>query len=186
MTKQPRNVRILYGKAGDFVSAPIEIERKFVVAMLKTDELAQLEGYTSSEIDQTYLISEEHVTRRVRARRYGDRTVYTETKKIRIDKSSAYEDERILTEAEYRSLLSEIAPGTVTLRKTRHTFPYAGRVFEVDVYPEWVRSCILEVELDSRDAVVEMPEFVSVIAEVTGEKRYSNAEMSREFPEELI
>ena len=91
-----------------------------------------------------------------------------------------------MTEAEYRSLLSEIAPGTVTLRKTRHTFPYAGRVFEVDVYPEWVRSCILEVELDSRDAVVEMPEFVSVIAEVTGEKRYSNAEMSREFPKELI
>lgn len=168
------------------MSTPIEIERKFVIAMPEPEALSSRDGYTSSDIDQTYLVSEPHVTRRVRARSYGDRTVYTETKKVRIDKSSAYEDERTLTEAEYLSLLSEIVPGTVTLRKTRHTFTYKGRVFEVDVYPEWKRSCILEVELERADEVIEMPDFIDVIDEVTGDKRYSNAAMSREFPKELI
>lgn len=168
------------------MSTPIEIERKFVIPKPEVDEMSVLDGYTVSDIDQTYLVSEPHVTRRVRARRYADRTVYTETKKVRIDKSSAYEDERTLTEEEYLSLLSEIAPGTVTLHKTRHTFPFEGRVFEVDVYPEWQRSCILEVELDRADAVISLPYFIDVLAEVTGDKRYSNAAMSREFPKELM
>ena len=168
------------------MSTPIEIERKFVIALPEIEDMSSRDGYTSSEIEQTYLVSEPHVTRRVRARRYADRTVYTETKKVRIDASSAYEDERTLTEAEYLSLLSEIAPGTVTLRKTRHTFTYLGRVFEVDVYPEWKRSCILEVELERADEVIEMPYFLDVVDEVTGDKRYSNAAMSREFPKELM
>lgn len=168
------------------MSTPIEIERKFVIALPRIEALASLKEYTVSEIDQTYLVSEPHVTRRVRARRYADRTVYTATEKVRIDASSAYEDERTLTEAEYLSMLSEIAPGTVTLRKTRHTFAYLGRVFEVDVYPEWQRSCILEVELQRADEVIKMPSFIDIVHEVTGDKRYSNAAMSREFPKELI
>ena len=82
------------------MSTPIEIERKFVIALPETEEMSSRDGYTSSEIEQTYLVSEPHVTRRVRARRYADRTVYTETKKVRIDKISSYEDEREIDEVE--------------------------------------------------------------------------------------
>ena len=168
------------------MSTPIEIERKFVIEMPDTSALSMLEGYTASDIDQTYLSSTPHVTRRVRCRKYSDHTVYTETKKVRIDKMSAFEDERELTEDEYRSLLCEIAPGTVTLHKTRHTFPWRGRTFEIDIYPNWQRSCILEVELSSMQEEIILPGFIKVISEVTGDKRYSNASMSREFPDELI
>ena len=126
------------------------------------------------------------MTRRVRARRFFDRTEYTETRKIRIDKMSSFEDERELDESEYLSLLTEIKDGTVTIRKTRMTFKHLGRTFEVDVYPNWSRSCILEVELPSRDEEIVFPDFIKVIAEVTGDKSYSNASMSHSFPKELI
>ncbi|MBR5144843.1 MAG: hypothetical protein IKW53_07320, partial [Clostridia bacterium] len=33
---------------------------------------------------------------------------------------------------------------------------------------------------------VEIPEFISIIKDVTGDKKYSNAAMSRSFPEEII
>lgn len=165
---------------------PVEIERKYVIEKPSLDMLRDLPGYSSSDIEQTYLNSELNVTRRVRCRRYADTTVFTETKKVRIDKLSSYEDERELSEAEYKVLLGEIKEGTVTLKKTRITFVHFGRVFEVDVYPDWSRSCILEVELPSRETAVELPDFIKVIAEVTGDKSYSNAAMSHKFPAELI
>ena len=168
------------------MSIPVEIERKYVIQIPSVDILSGLEGYSSSEIDQTYLRSDPNITRRVRARRFFDRTEYTETRKIRIDKMSSFEDERELDESEYLSLLTEIKDGTVTIRKTRMTFKHLGRTFEVDVYPNWSRSCILEVELPSRDEEIVFPDFIKVIAEVTGDKSYSNASMSHSFPKELI
>lgn len=168
------------------MSVPVEIERKYVIAMPDVDRLASCDGYTVSEIDQTYLESSEGVTHRVRARRYRDKTVYTETKKIRIDKMSAFEDERELTEAEYLALLERRKQGTVTLKKSRHTFEFGARTFEVDIYPEWKGSAILETELESRDVDVDFPDFIEILAEVTGDKRYSNAAMSHSFPDELV
>ena len=80
--------------------APLEIEKKYIIRIPALDTLATVEGYTRSEIVQTYLISHPHVTHRVRRRVYSDRTVYTETKKVRIDKISSYEDEREIDEIE--------------------------------------------------------------------------------------
>lgn len=168
------------------MSIPVEIERKYVIAMPDVKMLVSQAEYTVSDIEQTYLESSPAVTHRVRARAYLGRTVYTETKKVRIDKMSAIEDEKEVSEAEYRALLLRKAHNTVTVRKTRHTFAYLGQTFEVDIYPEWQRSAILETELESRDKQVAFPEFISVITEVTGDKKYSNASMSRKFPEELI
>ena len=168
------------------MSIPIEIERKFVIEMPDTSVLSSLPGYSSSDIEQTYLSSDAGVTRRVRARKYMGRTVYTETKKMRIDNMSAHEDEREITRKEYETLLGEIMTGTVTIFKTRHTFDFSGRVFEIDIYPNWRKTAILEVELDSRDAALDIPNFIKVVAEVTGDKQYSNAAMSHEFPKELI
>ena len=168
------------------MSIPVEIERKFVIAMPDISSISSLDGYSVSDIEQTYLCSDEGVTRRVRARKYQGRTVYTETKKMRIDKMSAHEDEREISREEYEALLGEIKEGTVTIFKTRHTFDFSGRIFEIDIYPNWQRTAILEVELDSREVTLDMPDFIKVVSEVTGEKRYSNAAMSREFPKELI
>ena len=162
-----------------------EIERKFIIALPDLKMLSRLEGYDKSEIEQTYLESPPHVTHRVRARRRANSVVFTETKKVRIDKMSAYEDEREITEAEFLTLCEDVAKDTTPVIKTRHTFTYRGQLFEIDIYPNWKSTAIMETELPSEDTVVEIPAFIKIIKEVTGIKAYSNASMSRAFPNEI-
>ena len=164
----------------------IETERKYVIRIPKQSDMQGDPHYTRSEIVQTYLISPPLITHRVRKRVFDVKTVYTETKKIRIDEMSSFEDEREIGEDEYLLLLQNKKTGTKHLIKTRHTFLYSGQVFEVDVYPEWKSSCIMETELSSKHKNVEMPPFIEIIREVTGDKKYSNAAMAERFPEELV
>ena len=166
------------------MSNKVEIERKFIIRKPDEDALSRLNGYTRSEIEQIYLASPVGVTHRIRSRRYADRTEYTETVKLRIDKSSANELESEITEERFLELSRNIADGTRPIVKTRHTFPMGGHVFEIDVYPEWQSTCILEVELSHRDEEIIFPSLISPVREVTGEKPYSNASMSRVFPPE--
>lgn len=163
---------------------PLEIEKKYVIEKPDVLALSKIEGYTKSAILQTYLLSHPHVTHRVRRREYESRVVYTETKKVRIDKISVFEDEREINEGEYLSLLALADPVTVPVEKVRHTIPLGELTLEIDVYPAWEKCCIMEIELPSRDTVPQIPDFIKIVADVTGEKRYSNASMSREFPPE--
>ncbi len=167
------------------MSDHIEIERKYVIAMPDVDMMRAEDGYTSSDIVQIYLESAPHVTHRVRSRTMNGITKYTETKKVRISGMSAYEDEREIVENEFSELRKTIAPGTSPVIKTRHTFLYHGQLFEVDIYPNWKSTAIMETELPSEDTKTDMPPFIRIIKEVTGIKAYSNASMSRAFPDEL-
>ena len=163
----------------------IEIERKYVIAMPQIAAMSAEEGYTSSDIVQIYLESAPHITHRVRSRTMNGITKYTETKKIRISGMSAFEDEREIDENEFSSLRKDIAPDTTPVIKTRHTFVYHGQLFEVDIYPNWHTTAIMETELPTEDTVTDMPPFIRIIKEVTGIKAYSNASMSRAFPDEI-
>lgn len=163
----------------------VEIERKYIIKTPDLELVSSMDDYTGSEIEQVYLSSPSHITHRVRRRAYLDRVEYTETKKVRIDKASAYEDEREITAGEYSTLILNRDPQSTPLIKTRHTFRYKGQLFEVDIYPNWSRTCIMETELPSRDTVVDMPPFIHIVSEVTGNREYSNASMSRKFPEEI-
>ncbi len=162
----------------------IEIERKYIIMKPEVESLCCFSSYTVSEITQTYLNSDDGSTRRVRKRDYGDRIAYTETRKIRIDKISSEELEREISEEEYLSLLGNAREDSAPVRKTRHTFEYMGHTVEIDIYPLWKNTCIMETELESRDEEVSYPEFIKIVREVTGDKRYSNAAMAKEFPEE--
>ena len=162
----------------------IEIERKFIIERPDISYILSLEGATASEITQIYLASGAHVTHRVRERITDGAAVYTETKKVRIDKMSAYEDEREITLAEYLALAENIKEGSRPLKKSRYTFPHLGLVYEIDVYPEWEHTAIMEVELGRREEDIPSPPFIRVIREVTGMRKYSNAAMSERFPDE--
>ncbi len=162
----------------------IEIERKYIISMPDFEVLKSQRDYSVSEILQIYLASEQGVTHRVRKRVFCDRTSYTETKKIRLDKMSAIEDEHEISPSEFDKLSQNIKEGTMPLAKVRHTFILENFCFEIDVYPEWKHTCIMEVELDRADTRVELPSFIRVIDEVTGNKAYTNFSMSKSFPEE--
>ena len=162
----------------------IEIERKYVI--LKPDEslMCASSDYTVSDITQIYLDAPAGVTHRVRSREYPDRTVYTETRKRRISATTAFEDEGEIDCTAFAALSANPKPGTRPIVKRRHTFRYLDQICEIDIYPEWHSTAIMETELADADSHAEIPPFITVVAEVTGDKRYSNASMSHSFPEE--
>ncbi len=164
----------------------VEIERKYIIRMPDMTILAAQPEYTRSDIIQIYIQSEPGVTHRVRRRRYQDRVEYIENKKIRIDSISSTEIETEIDECRFDELAQGILEGTRPVLKTRHTFRLEGQVFEIDVYPEWGATAIMETELHSREERAEIPPFIEVIKEVTGDRSYSNASMSRAFPPEMI
>ena len=164
----------------------VEIERKYIIKKPDVLALSTREEYTESEIVQIYLPSEKGETRRVRRRVYPDKTICTETRKIRIDNMSSTEIEREISTTEFDELSRNIKEGTSPIVKIRHTFLFCGQLFEIDVYPQWKHTAIMETELESREKQVKMPDFIKIICEVTGDKAYSNAGMSRKFPKELV
>ena len=163
------------------MSSIVEIERKYIIEMPKTEELPECE---ETPILQIYLKAPEGVTHRIRKRCYKEGAKYFETVKKRIDKISAYEDEREISESEFLEKSKEIKEGTKPLSKKRISFSYEGRVIEIDVYPEWKRCAIMEIELPARECEVKIPSYIKIIREVTGIKEYSNASMSEHFPDE--
>ncbi len=162
----------------------IETERKYIICMPDISCMAAEKDYSVSSITQTYLSSPSGVTNRVRKRVFKDKVSYTQTKKIRIDKISAYEDEREISENEYSALLLDVKQSTTPVIKDRHTFSYLGQLFEIDIYPQWSKTAIMETELDDKEKEVVMPPFIKIVREVSGLRGYSNAAMSASFPKE--
>lgn len=162
----------------------LEIERKYIIKMPNSMVLAAQPDYTESKITQIYIKGEPGETRRVRRRIFSDKTEYYETTKRPVSSIASDEREREIGREEYERLSAEILEGSSPVEKIRHTFTYLGQTFEIDVYPQWHSTAIMETELHTPDTVVEMPEFLHIIREVTGIKAYSNASMSREFPPE--
>ena len=162
----------------------IEIERKYIIYKPDISLLKRGDFFREYGITQTYLSSFDNSTRRVRRIECNGVTRYIETVKRRIDAMSSYEDERFIDKEEYTRLLSDRLEGSRDIIKTRYEFYYEGQKYEIDVYPEWEKFCIMETELDSREEEIDICPFINIHSEVTGIKRYSNASMSRSFPEE--
>ena len=182
------------GKLAEFYSVErgkkmkkqIETERKYIIEMPDTEKIRAMQDYTESEIEQTYLTAEKGKTHRIRRRAYPDRVEYIENIKTRISPMSVIEEEGEITPEGYSELSALIETGTAPVYKKRYTFSYGGYTLEIDVYPQWRRSAVLEVELESESVTPPLPVWIKVIREVTGDKAYSNHTMARSFPEELV
>ena len=158
------------------IPTPIETERKFLVKLPSYEQL-QANNCVKSNIVQTYLRrNDPNVERRVRQRGIDGTFSYYYTEKKKISKSSRSEVERKITKDEYISLLVE---GTATLRKDRYCFFYENQYFELDIYPDWENEAILEIELTQEGQEVKMPDWITVIEEVTGDERYINANLAK-------
>lgn len=111
---------------------------------------------------------------------------YTRTFKRFVSALSTEEDEARITEAEYRRLLLDRDPGRMTVSKTRYRIPWGGHVLEFDLYPFWSDRAILEIELESEEDATEIPAWVQIVRDVTGEGRYKNSQIARTVPMEEL
>ncbi len=163
---------------------PIEIEHKFLIARPEKDVLLAQPGVRVLEIEQVYLRSRPGVTGRVRRMTEGGVVRYFRTEKRRISTMSAYEDEREITAEEYSHAVRTESLRRRVIRKTRYKIPYGGLICEIDVYPFWQDRAILEIEVESEQIVPKIPDFVTVLKDVTMDRRYKNASLAKEIPKD--
>ena len=162
---------------------PLEIERKFLVALPEEAEL-QRHAVRCIRITQTYLLgTQEGASKRIRRSEEMGKVTYTSTEKTRIDMLQRIEIERELTEEEYRQLQAQADPERRIIHKTRWCVPVGDLVAEIDVFEGFSQYAYCEVELPSPQTPYELPPFLEVIREVTEDRRFTNAAISRDgFP----
>ena len=162
-----------------------EIERKYLIDRPCEQTLRSLDGARYRDIVQTYLVSEEGSARRVRKSVYDDgRVTYVETVKRRQSDLSAEEYERTLDEQEYARLLREADQTRTPIEKRRYMIPFGAHLLEIDLYPFWARTAVLEIELASEEEEAALPDFLTVLREVSAEKALKNRALARHVPEE--
>jgi adenylate cyclase len=144
----------------------IEIERKFLVR-----DRSVLRGVAGISYRQGYLSTDPERT--VRIRRAGDRG-YVTIKGISRGPARA-EFEYVIPAADADAMLDTLAQRPI-VEKTRHVVEAGGRRWEIDVFAGANEGLVVaEVELDSADAVLEIPAWAG--AEVTTDPRYFNANL---------
>lgn len=162
---------------------PLEIERKFLARL--TDELIN-ECCQKIDIVQTYLIrSSEDIQRRVRSMTVDGKPSYYYTEKRFLSAGIREENEREISHEEYEKLLSEADSELTPIIKTRRILIYEGQRFEIDSYPFSDELCSVELELSDISQEIFFPPAAQIIKEVTGDSRYSNANLAKNgcFPE---
>lgn len=166
---------------------PREIERKYIIKR-PTAQLLESIGASHTEILQTYLaVPESGAKRRVRKRGSEQNGwVYTYTEKTDVSFGERIEIEREINREEYETLIGEASPDRPPIEKTRYVFKSEGQTFELDIYPFSEELAVLEIELDSIDREVKLPEFLEVIRDVTGDKRYENSQLAAAQKLELL
>ena len=136
------------------------------------------------EIERKYLIrlqaDESGMMRRVRKRGSdvkGWQYTYTRKQNAGFGKRIELEDE--ITEAQYLALLEEAEPSMQTVHKVRWCFLYEKQFFELDVYAFSDVLATLEIELPDIDTPVTLPPEIELLADVTGDGRFSNSALSK-------
>ena len=51
-------------------------------------------------------------------------------------------------------------------------------------YPFWQKQAVLEVELPSEDTELVLPPYLTVLCDVSGDRRYKNVSLARAIPDE--
>lgn len=159
---------------------PVEIERKFLVEIPDIELLKKQDNYNSSAIEQIYISGDGVCTGgRIRKREFSNGCKFYKTFKENISDVSRIEIETEITEDEYSALAKNILCETCAINKVRHCFDYKGQTFELDVYSFWDDKATLEIELESEEQPVDLPGFVRVIKEVTGDRSYTNYSLAK-------
>lgn len=155
----------------------MEIERKFTIKKLPEN----LEQYTKKEIEQAYLCRKPTL----RVRKSNEEYILTYKLKLEPEKSETVtarcneEVELPLTQKAYEHL-KEKADGQV-ISKTRYIIPIENnRNIELDVFHGYLEGLVFaEIEFDSEEAAAscQIPDWFE--EDVTFDRRYSNAVMSK-------
>lgn len=151
----------------------VEIERKYLIDTEKLPDLATIRAFHI--ISQGYLPTEPCT----RIRIIGDQAYMT----VKGSPKGSSGGPLVRSESEHEIPIVEAnqlwLQCRATLSKIRYEIPYEGRIWEVDRFVGPLEGLWLaEVELESEDAEVRLPPWVT--REVTDDPRYANSRLAAE------
>lgn len=165
----------------------LEIERKYLIRMPDEAQLAAMPGCEIWDVVQTYLMDgPDGSTHRVRSIETGGKIHYIHTIKRPLSQLSHEEWEVEVEKAEYEALLCEANPALNTIVKKRYRIPFEGQLLEIDIYDFWQDRATLEIELTSEEEEVHLPDWLSIVRELTGERAYKNRFLAETVPMEVL
>ena len=131
---------------------------------------------SESEITQTYLVAEPGCEVRLRRREWtGGKVVIVHRSKKRISDSEVIETERQIDNNLYEQMLQQADPYRQTIRKRRQAFIWKGQFFEIDTFRSPVDNLVMmETKGVAEQETINVPPFIRVIEEVTGNQTYYN------------
>ncbi len=90
-----------------------------------------------------------------------------------------FEKEERVSARTYRELLSTKLEGVPTLYKKRICFVYMEQYFELDIFKD-KDLIMLEIELTEEQKVVQLPEWLPIIREVTYDTNFRNEAIAKQ------
>lgn len=157
---------------------PLEIERKYLIEYPDIQALEDNPYCRKIEISQSYIKTKDKNEFRIRRRGLNGDYIYFKTFKKRISATTRIEIEERLTKEEYESILKNPDNAKSTIEKLRYCLCHESFYFEIDVYPFWKEKAVMEIELLNENQKVVFPKNITILKEVTADKRYSNHSLS--------
>lgn len=172
--KQQEVVNIIHNMLGN--PTRLKEQRKFLVDSIDVDRLGIIANKVL--IKQDYLKVEDGSEYRIRKVTQGNDVSY-HLNVQRQDESGKREviREKTLTEREYEILLATKTDEFRSIEKVRYSFVYNDQYYKLDIFGDGLK--ILEVNVTRENPLLAIPEFVSVIEEVTNNPEYRNISISR-------
>ena len=161
------------------IPKPLEIERKFLIAMPDLSYLDSIKTCRRVPITQAYLTTASEGRFRVRKRGDGEDAVYIKTVKHKINDLKRIEIESYISKEEYYDYLSKKDSLQGIISKDRYCIVWHSTYYELDVFPFWTDRALIEIELLSEEQSFELPDFVTLIREVTHERAYRNKALAQ-------
>lgn len=136
-------------------------------------------------IIQVYLKSNGKEERRIRMMGDGNNFVYYLTKKA----IGNYNDyiEKSISKDIYDALMLEMDMERRPIIKDRWYFSEGDTYYNLDIYPNWEKYAVLEIRGSREDVDAKLPVGIEEVKNVTGDIKYSNYFLSKDFiPEDKI
>lgn len=133
------------------------------------------------EVEEVFLVcrNKDEIENKIRSRGKEDSYTYIHESRTKV-KGQEIIKKRQITAREFIQLLDSKNVNMRPIEKIRHCFIYQNQNFVVDVFKN-VEGCptILRIETEDKTDEINIPPFVKVAREVTGEKTYVTNSMSK-------
>lgn len=159
----------------------IEIERKFLLKAKPNFRKKALGDAVKLSMEQIYLVSAGKSTERIRKMTQGSYSVCYFTRKTNFpgSKVSREECEERIGALDYLYLSEHKDPATKIIKKDRYYFVWKDQYFALDIFREPKKLAMLEIELLDEKDKFDLPAFLDIDREVTGDPNFINHAIAR-------